>query len=254
MCGDRRRGSGGIAADKTVLLGGMKKRPWHESSPDLLGAIRSLLAERYPTLHLRVAARWVVIRGSFPVEHGGRELDRYLIEILFPDDYPERVPAVFEIGGRIPRHVDYHVFPDSGAACLFVTEDRWMAWPPGASFEDFLETPVRNYFLSQTHFSRTGRWPEGWEPRAHGMEGILEAYRELIQTTDDREVLGYMWVMSHDVIKGHWPCPCRSGKNLRSCHRDRVVGLQKKIPPKLVRLRFEKTQELRDRAYSALFG
>lgn len=230
-----------------------KKAPWHKSSPDLLSTIRAYLAERYPTLHVHVVCNVVVVRGSFPLEHDGNQLDCYQIQILFPEDYPEGIPKVFEIGGRIPHHIDWHVFPSSGAACLFIAEDRLTAWPRGSSFKEFLETPVRNYYLSQIHFARTGRWPTGWEPRSHGEEGIFEAYRDILGTRDDQVILRYMWVMSHDLVKGHWPCPC-GGKNIRTCHREQIRDLQIRIPPELVRLRFEQIPSLRHRALRAMFG
>lgn len=230
----------------------MKRSPWQKSSPELLDAIRALLADRYPTLHVYVE-RVVVVRGTFPVVHEGRELDRYQVEILFPDGYPDRVPIVFETGGRIPHHVDWHVFPRFGNACLFVSEDRWAAWPRGATFEQFLEGPVRNYFLSQTHYRLTGRWPEGWEPRSHNLEGVLEAYHDLLGTADRQEVLRYMWAMSHDVVKGHWLCPCGSGEKIRRCHRDRIGALQARVPADLVRLRFQQYQGLEDTAREAYF-
>lgn len=240
----------------------MSKAPWFERSPDLVDEIRKALSTRYRTLHLYIDGGEAEIRGSIPVVHADRELDRYQVRIVFPSDYPKSVPIVFEIGGRIPHLPDYHVIPAGnretskvGSCCLFVDEDRWAAWPAGSAFENFLEDPVRNFFLSQTHFRETGRWPEGWEPRGHGEQGIFEAYRDHLGAVDDATVLRYMWTISHREIKGHWPCPCGSGNKIKQCsHRDEIRNLQTKIPSELVRDRFEADTKLRERAAKAMFG
>jgi len=222
----------------------------HRFAPEAIASVREVLAKRYPTLHVVPRRNSFVLRGSFPVQYEQQVLDWYQIEVTFPQCYPAAIPRVFEIGGRIPHHIDRHVFPDSGAACLFVSEDRWCAWPNGSSLEDFLDVPVRNYFLSQTHFDRTGTWPAGWEPRGHGLDGVIEAYADLLGTTDKDTAIRFMWVMSHEEVKGHWLCPCGSAKRIRDCCRERIRDLQLKIPPELVRLRLEGDAKLRDRAAS----
>ncbi len=230
------------------------KKAARQIAPEDLAAIDRLLIWRYPTLRRATVGGVHAVVGMFPVEYQGQVLDQFQVMILLPPRYPEGIPNVFEVGGRIPHDVDRHVIPSTGEACLFVSEDRWYAWPKGSSFAQFLDVPVYNYFLSQVHFEVTGKWPEGWEPRSHGDAGVFEAYRDLLGTSDDQVVLRFMWVLSHEVVKGHWPCPCGSGKSLRACHREFVQQLQARIPHELIDGRFKSSAQLRDRASQAFFA
>ncbi|WP_167434446.1 SEC-C metal-binding domain-containing protein [Mesorhizobium helmanticense] len=36
----------------------------------------------------------------------------------------------------------------------------------------------------------------------------------------------FLLALGQGKVKGHWPCPCGSGKNLRNCHDDRVRQLR----------------------------
>ena len=107
------------------------KQVWHLREPQALGALRSVLASTYPTLHAAEETGKIKVRGSFTVKHDGADLDWYQLELTLPDDYPVSPAAVMEIGGRIPRLPDRHVNPD-GTLCVGVGEDIWMEWGGGS--------------------------------------------------------------------------------------------------------------------------
>jgi len=205
------------------------KRPWHKADPTLLAKINAEVQETYPNLHFYHQNDRVVIRGSLPIADAGHELDRYSDEIVLPADYPDAVPLVWETGSKIPRNVDHHV-NESGQACLFVPDERWKVCPPGTTFLEFLDGPVRNFFLGQSIFRQTGQWPFGQRP--HGARGIYQYYEELLGTTDKCVIQEYINYLGRPALKGHWPCPCNSGKRIRDCHRDQINDLRTKIPCK----------------------
>lgn len=202
-------------------------RPWHKAHPDLLDKIRTQVQAFYPNLHFYPQSHCVVVRGGFPIIDSGEELDRYSVEIALLADYPDSVPLVWETGGKIPRDADHHINVD-GEACLFIPDERWRVYPPGATFLEFLDGPIRNFFLGQSIFQRTGEWPFG--QRRHGAAGIMEYYGELLGTGDVTVIIAYLECLSRPTLKGHWPCPCKSGKRLRDCHRDQVDILRARTP------------------------
>lgn len=208
-------------------------RPWHKANSSLLEKIRAEVQELYPNLHFYPQNGRVVVRGSLPILDAGKELDRYSVEIVLLADYPNAVPLVWETGGKIPRHADHHVNKESGEACLFVPDERWRIYPSGTTFLEFLNGPVRNFFLGHSIFRHTGEWPFG--QRRHGSAGILEYYGELLGTDDVTVILGYLECLSRPTLKGHWPCPCMSGKRVRDCHRHQVNDLRTKIPCELAK-------------------
>jgi hypothetical protein len=206
-------------------------RPWHKADPGLLDNTREEVQVLYPNLHFYPQNDRVVVRGSLPIIDAGKELDRYSVEIVLLADYPNAIPLVWETGNKIPRHADRHVNKESGEACLFIPDEQWKIYPPGTTFLEFLNGSVRNFFLGQSIFLRTGEWPFGQRP--HGSAGIREYYSELLGTDDVTVILGYLECLSRPVLKGHWPCPCKCGKRIRDCHCYQISELRVKISGKI---------------------
>lgn len=183
----------------------------------------------YPHLHFYPEGNVVFIRGSFLLEHDGNVLDRYLIEIELPHNYPKALPIVRETGGHLPRTPDNHFNNLNGEVCLFALNERWQHFPPGATLLDFLNGPVRNHFLGLSLRKLGEPWPFG--ERSHGRAGIIESYGEMLHADDEHVIVRYVEYLSKPNLKGHWPCPCGSGKKLRQCHLALVKELREKIPP-----------------------
>lgn len=217
------------------------KKVWYKENPAVLEKIKKEVNSVYPNLHFYLRNDLVFIRGSFPVLYDGKVLDRYVVEIELLRDYPKSVPVVREVGGRIPRTVDYHM-DEKGEACLFLPEERWKVCPASTTFLDFLKGPVHNFFLGQSLVRLGQPWPFGaW---AHGRRGKLEYYIELIGTKDSNVILRYLDYLSKPKIKGHWDCPCGSGKRLRNCHFNKILGLRNKITPELAKKSFDEIYKL----------
>lgn len=204
-------------------------RPWHKADPARLEKMRAEVQATYPNLHFYPQGDRVLVRGTLPILHEGEDLDRYAVKIVLPAGYPDTLPLVFEVGGRVPRDSDHHINRETGEACLFIPDERWRVCPPGTGFLEFLNGPVRSFFLGQSLFRLTGEWPFG--QRSHGAEGIREYYGELLGTDDMAVILAYLECLSRHTLRGHWTCPCGSGRRLRDCHRSRVEDLRAKIPP-----------------------
>lgn len=209
------------------------KKPWFKINPGLLEGIKKETQTSYPNLHLYNENETVLIRGSFPITFENVILDRYHVEIEFPSDYPESIPIVRETESRIPRNVDSHLISITGQCCLFLPDERWRVYPKGSSFLNFLDGPVRNFFLGQTMVRLGESWPFG--EHGHGIIGILEYYEGLLGTDDLPVILNYLHYISKPIIKGHWSCPCGSDKRLRNCHFEQLIELRRKIPPQTAR-------------------
>lgn len=207
------------------------RRPWYRANPDLLDKLEREVRSIYPNLHFYPEKDRVLIRGSFPIIHGGKILDRYLLEIELLPDYPESIPIVRETGGRIPRTLDHHINNPAGEICLFLPDERCNVYPLGSTFLDFLNGPLRNYFIGESLVEFGQPWPFGqW---SHGAEGILEYYSNLLGTKDLAVILKYLEYLSKPKLKGHWDCPCGSGEPLRNCHFKELIDISLKIPPEI---------------------
>ena len=198
------------------------EQAWFLRDPALLDDVKQAL-QAYPWLHLHIQDDTARVQGSIAVPG-----DRFNVEILFLPDYPRSLPEVRETGGRIPHIEDRHINVKDGTACVCIP-DEWCLQRPDESFATFLRGPVYNFFLSQKHFEVHGTWPFG--DRRHGNNGLFDFYQEQFGTEDKTTIAKYLWFLSQDKIKGHWNCPCGSGKRLRNCHREKIYTLKNKIPP-----------------------
>lgn len=200
--------------------------------PSAIEVIEAVLRDRFPTLHLIEQSGQLTVRGRFPVISEGIVIDNYLVEITVPSDFPNSVPLLKELGGRIPKISDRHVYTGE-YLCLFLPDERWKYWPRGLGFLEFLQGPVTDYFLSQTYFERTGQWPFG--ERRHGRNGIADYYAEELGTTDIKVIIACLEYLGKKHIKGHWRCYCGSGKQMRQCHFQTMQELRHKIDMRTAR-------------------
>lgn len=216
------------------------RRSWHEKSPGLFRAMETELPARFPDLRVVTEGGTVFIRGNFPVMDGTEVLDRFQIEIVMPWEFPDSCPVLREANGRIPWHEDRHVNQRNGEACPIVPEE-WLLRPDHGSILAFLDGPVRNFFLGQILVEAGQPWPFG--ERTHGVRGLLEAYGEMVGSTDRNTILRYLDCLSKEMLKGHWACPCGNAKRLRDCHLDELKALHEKIPPHIAQMAIKRLAE-----------
>lgn len=204
---------------------------WFEREPGALAALERLLRERYPTLHAIIGDGKVSVNGSFALVHEGREIDRYSLNISLPDDYPRSLPTVWETAGRIPRILDRHVFPATGALCLGVPAALWIVMRGRFEIDRVLKIPVRNFLIGNSMVDAGEAWPYGeWR---HGPDGMLDFFAETIGTTDPAKIADLLLGLLKGKVRGHWPCPCGSGTIIRKCHRTAIESLRE-VPAKIL--------------------
>lgn len=204
------------------------KLPWHQRDPEAFAKQKQQVQVEYSHLHFFLENDVIFIRGSFPLKHEAKIIDRHSIEIELPSNYPETVPIVRETGGRVSRIPDNHFNTLDGEVCLFALNERWQHFPAGATLLDFLNGPVRNHFLGLSLRELGEPWPFG--ERSHGRAGIIESYSELLGTDDESTIVRYVEYLSKPKLKGHWPCPCGSGRKIRQCHLPVIREVREKIP------------------------
>jgi len=113
---------------------------------------------------------------------------------------------------------------------VLLPDERWRLWPVGSPLLKYLTGPLHSFFLAQTMVEAGQPWPFGqW---AHGAKGVFQFYRELLKTSDLRVMTTYLDYLAAKKVKGHWPCPCGSGKRLRDCHSEQIKDLRAKISRK----------------------
>jgi hypothetical protein len=189
--------------------------------------IAAELESSCPTLRLGVGERGRVISGVFNVEHDGTFLAGFQIEIWLDRTDILGLPTVNEVGGRIPRVAERHINLLDGSACLYLPEDLVVRCQAPLGIRAFLDGPVRSYFLGQAGVELGVPFPLGeW---GHGTNGLREMLHGLLGFQDIEICMRFLELLSNKVVKVHWACPCRSGRELRACHLGLVRGLRSRM-------------------------
>jgi len=63
----------------------------------------------------------------------------------------------------------------------------------------------------------------------HGVEGIIQSYKDIFNNSSDFVVLKLLRILSEDNYRGHLPFPCGSEKRLRHCHGPILLEVTKGI-------------------------
>ncbi|HBK59713.1 MAG TPA: hypothetical protein DDZ84_02825 [Firmicutes bacterium] len=184
--------------------------------------VASFLQER-PDFSAEETDQGYCITGRFTLnnEFGGVCLyDEYEVEILVPYDYPWSPPSIRETAGALPAGFE-HRYADGGL-CIGTGCDVIDFVDSHPSLAEFVDGIVASYFFSASYFKKYGTVPYG--ERAHGIEGIIEAYQERFGTEDEKLLIH---LLAHEVgwvqYRGHKLCPCGSGERFRSCHGAQII-------------------------------
>lgn len=170
----------------------------------------------------RVEPRWLNIRGRLSLNAGdGTEVDSYLIECAFPrDPTGDYTPSVKEVGGRIPREAARHVFTNTGECCVELPVEYLRRGRQRLS--EYVNGPLRSYFIAQSHFECTGTWPHG--ELAHGARGIQQFCDRMFGTADLALVSGAVKAVGSWRASKHRACPCGGGRRFIRCHGRRFAA------------------------------
>jgi len=206
------------------------KTIWHQNNPSLLEDLRVQLKSSYPSLHVYVEYETVLVRGNFPIYDKEKKnvIDEFKTEIEIPNNFPDEIPIVRETGGKIPKIADRHFYP-SGNACLFMPEERYLFLPKGMTIIEFIEGPIKSFFIGQISYAETGKWIFGERP--HGIPGVMDYYGKILSTTDKLTVTRFLVYLNKKRVKGHWPCYCGSGWKMRKCHFLKLLEMRELIKP-----------------------
>ena len=198
--------------------------PWFVRSRERLGELEAMLRARFPTLHAFTEDGKCRVSGTLSLVQNGCAFDRYQIDVILPEDYPLRPPRVWEIGGRIPRKADRHIFLD-GALCLGTPLALWIALNGDFRLERVLDIPVRNFLIGNSLVEQGERWPH--DEFSHGAEGMLEHLSELLDTAQPVMAATFLEAMANSGVTKHSPCPCESGKKILKCHHAGFKALRR---------------------------
>ena len=179
---------------------------------------------KYPQLSVNKTNNGYTICGPFILNHEYQGIylyDKYEIKIEVSENYPYEIPCVWETSNNIPNDFG-HWYSDNNALCLGAACDLFDFIDEHPSLSDYVDGLLTSYFYSATFYKKYGSVPYG--ERSHNIKGIIEAYLERYQTTDEKLLLKLLkYISGIHKYRGHIPCPCGSGKKFRNCHGKQIL-------------------------------
>lgn len=147
----------------------------------------------------------------------GVKYDSYSIKVEYKNGYPNNFPAVYEIGGRIPRNIDWHIFEHDGSCCIKSAPEKSILCKDDISLIWFIDTQVVPYFHNQKFREINGYY---LNERSHGYMGNNEFFKEVFATNNLKIILdGLVFVTKRQEPNRVAMCFCGSKKKFRHCHR-----------------------------------
>jgi hypothetical protein len=153
------------------------------------------------------------------IDDTGKLWETYQIEIHYAEGFPRRFPWLYEIGGKIPKIADWHVYEDTLTCCIKVEPAEIIRCLQGITITEYIKEEVLPYFFNQTHRKLEGYYVNG--EYGHGLSGICQFYSEELNTGDDlKKMLRLMhFIATHERPDRTSMCFCGSRAKFRHCHR-----------------------------------
>ena len=176
-----------------------------------------------------------IVSGTLPFEASADGLETiresFEIELIIPNGFPDALPRVKEIGGRIVADYE-HRNPD-GTLCLAVPVEQRRVFFEQPTLLGFVNRLVVPYLYGYCFWKKHGRHP--FDEAAHGYEGILRHYVDTLGLRDDLAALAVICFLFEHGYRGHHECPCGSGLRVRACHGPALRALHEHHTPQTLR-------------------
>lgn len=194
------------------------------------------ILKRFPELKLSKIENDILVSGKINInceylnEH---IIDEYEVMIIINNNYPEKLPVIREINKRIPLRYG-HVYRD-GELCLATDDEIKLTLGENFTLSQWIDNFVIPYLFGYSYFEKYGVMPFG--ERSHGTTGIIEFYKDFFNVDNEDKAVNFLkFIRSFKSYKykGHYRCPCGSGKRVRDCHKNILLKCEDKYVQKIL--------------------
>lgn len=189
----------------------------------------------YPGLSLKPSrGPSIVFEGTLWFDASYREVnvrDSFSLELEVPADFPSSPPVVKEIGGRIPKHEDFHVNPD-GSLCLGSDVAIKEGLHEQPTLLDFIDGFVVGFLLNASmKLEHGGPFITGELP--HGRLGLISDYQERFGLKTEEEVHSALTMLSlKKRVANRQLCPCGCNRRLGKCTLHHTLNKYRRLAPR----------------------
>jgi hypothetical protein len=132
--------------------------------------------------------------------------------------FPNSFPIVKELGERIPRKIDRHIYSDASCCLTTKAKEQLLLKKKIKTLDKFISDIVIPFFKNNSYFEINKEYING--DYKHGIVGVFEAYQEIANISD----LKLLFNTLTDRLMGkkyrrNDLCFCNSGKKFKKCHQ-----------------------------------
>lgn len=197
--------------------------------------------EKYPNLQHENINNNILLKGELdfflkdPQSNKPPIYDSYYVEIKIDSKFPEEIPIVKEIGGRIKENKYEHILTDR-KLCLGLPSELGRLLKKYPTIEGFIEKILKPNLYAYSYFEKYDLMP--WGDRQRGTEGIISHYVELFKTKDLYIILRLLSGIIDRIYDGNSICPCGRKLKLSDCHGETLLELNK-LPKKFLNYEYQ---------------
>lgn len=142
--------------------------------------------------------------------------DTFKIKIKIPKKYPYGFPTLYEIGDKIPKIDDRHIFKEDNSCCVCVLQEISKESSKGITIFEYINKYVIPYLANQVYYEKSKEWANG--DYKHGFEGRLQYYEEMFKSEDIEFIQNELNQFLHFKKNRNDICFCSSGRKYKKCH------------------------------------
>jgi hypothetical protein len=153
--------------------------------------------------------------------------DSYEVRISL-NNFPKSFPDVWEVGERIPRKVDRHIYESTGRCCLTTAaREQIMLKTKVKNLQDFINYLLIPFFQNNSYYEIIDEYKEG--EYSHGEKGIMEAYRDILNLNNIFGINEILENLLNNPLTRKQPCYCGSDVSLRNCKQGKHLQSYKEF-------------------------
>jgi hypothetical protein len=185
-------------------------------SEELIKSQFEIAKLKFPKLHppVRVGETWELIGAIDVIDNDGFLWDTYEIKIVVPNNYPEELFELQEIGNKIPKEANWH---NDKSCCVSTNATIYSTLGEDLSLLNWLVKFAHPFFANYIVKKETGEYADGEFP--HGIEGTVMGYEKLFDLKGAKAVYLKLKMICSVLQRGrNNQCFCGSRKKFKNCY------------------------------------
>lgn len=148
------------------------------------------------------------------IDDEGNYWTTYAVSVFIPFDFPSSLPWMEETGGRIEQHEDWH---NVKSCCVSTPAIMFAELADDFTLSNWFIKFAYPFLMNHVFRLETGGYANG--EFDHYTPGTLQGYFKLLKTTNVKEVIERLKLMSGVKPMGkNAKCFCGSGKRIKDCY------------------------------------